>query len=83
MSDLHRDKKATYTKEEYRRHENALDQKEGPTYHQGRVAALAPRAPALVSPPFSLCLLGWFPTAIEFQSQSLIQVGLIQWLTFI
>jgi hypothetical protein len=30
MSDLHRDKKATYTKEESRRHKNALDRRRGP-----------------------------------------------------
>jgi hypothetical protein len=30
MLDLHRDKKATYTKEEYRRHENTLDRRRGP-----------------------------------------------------
>jgi hypothetical protein len=30
MSDLHGDKKATYTKEESKRHENALDRRRGP-----------------------------------------------------
>jgi hypothetical protein len=30
MSDLHRDKKATYTEEESRRHQNALDRRRGP-----------------------------------------------------
>jgi hypothetical protein len=30
ISDLHRDKKAMYTKEESRRHENALDRRLGP-----------------------------------------------------
>jgi hypothetical protein len=54
MSDLHRDKKATYTQEESRRHENALDRRRGPTYHQGRATARTPRAPALESPLFSL-----------------------------
>jgi hypothetical protein len=54
-----------------------------PTWQKAKAATLDPRAPALWALPFSLCLLGWFPIAIEVQSQSLIQVGLIQGLTFI
>jgi hypothetical protein len=54
-----------------------------PTWQKARVAALDPWAPTLWAPPFSLWLLGRFPTAIEVQSQSLIQVSFIQGLTFI
>jgi hypothetical protein len=52
MSDLHRDKKATYTKEESRRHENALDRRRDlPVTRAGRPPGPLGRPPW--SPHFS------------------------------
>jgi hypothetical protein len=72
-----------YTKEDSRDLERMTHQRWTPPGRKAKAATLDPRVPALWAPPFSLCLLGRFPTAIEVQSQSLIQVGLIQGLTFI